>query len=57
MMLPTDDGTQDNVYVTHSCDPTSHFETETNEVLRLYEQITGEKLDLDAIEFTPEDDE
>lgn len=56
-MIPCDDGKGDNVFVTHSCDPTSHFESETNEVLTLYERITGEKLDLDAIEFTPEDDE
>lgn len=56
-MLPTDDGKGDNVYVTHSCDPTSHFESETNEVLQLYERITGEQLDLDKIEFNPEEDE
>lgn len=29
MYVPTDDGTKDNIYVSSSFDPTSHFEGET----------------------------
>jgi Rab GDP dissociation inhibitor len=43
---PTDDGTQDNVYVTTSYDPTSHFEDASTEVLKMWKTITGEDLDL-----------
>lgn len=45
-LVPTDDGRKDNLYVTRSYDPTSHFEEASNEVLELYERIVGEKLDL-----------
>jgi len=36
----------DNVFVCNSLDPTSHFEEATENVLRLYKQITGKDLDL-----------
>lgn len=36
----------DNVIVTNSLNPTSHFEGETENVLELYKKITGEELDL-----------
>ena len=45
---PTGDGTKDNVFITTSYDATSHFETATDEVIRLYEKMTGSKLDLTA---------
>ena len=51
---PTDDGTRDNLYVTNSYDATSHFEMASDEVLDMYERITGEKLDLN---IEPTDDE
>lgn len=41
-----DDGTNDNVYVSNSFDATSHFETATEDVLRIYKNITGKELDL-----------
>jgi len=41
--------------VTKSYDATSHFELASDEVLELYERITGEKLDLN-IEPTEEDE-
>ncbi len=44
--VPTDDGRGDNLFVTASYDSTSHFESASDDVLRLYEIITGEKLDL-----------
>lgn len=36
----------DNLYISRSFDPTSHFENETEDVLRLYKTITGKDLDL-----------
>jgi Rab GDP dissociation inhibitor len=41
--------------VTKSYDPTSHFEMASDEVLEMYERITGEKLDLN-IEPTDEEE-
>jgi Rab GDP dissociation inhibitor len=51
---PVDNGKLDNLYVTKSYDATSHFEQASDEVLELYERITGEKLDLN---IEPTDDE
>jgi Rab GDP dissociation inhibitor len=51
---PTDDGTKDQVFVTTSYDPTSHFEDASTEVLKMWKTITGEDLDLTEM---PQDDE
>jgi len=45
---PTGDGTNDNCFLTSSYDATTHFETCTQEVRRMYETITGEPLNVDA---------
>lgn len=47
--LPLDDGTKDNVFVSASYDPTSHFEDATKEVLKMWKTITGEDLDLTVV--------
>jgi len=52
--LPVDDGKQDQVYVSATYDPTSHFEDASNEVLRMWKTITGEDLDLTVL---PEEEE
>lgn len=52
--VPTSNGKDDNLYVTKSYDPQSHFEMASEEVLELYERITGEKLDLN---IEPTEDE
>jgi Rab GDP dissociation inhibitor len=36
----------EQLYITKSYDATSHFETSDEEVLAIYERITGEKFDL-----------
>jgi Rab GDP dissociation inhibitor len=54
--VPTDDGTKDQVFVTSSYDPTSHFEDASTEVLAMWKTITGEDLDLTA-EPDPEEDQ
>jgi len=51
---PTDNGTGDNVFVTSTYDPTSHFEDATKEVLEMWKTITGAELDLTAL---PTDDD
>jgi Rab GDP dissociation inhibitor len=44
--VPVDNGMQDNVFVTTSYDPTSHFEDASTEVLSMWKTITGADLDL-----------
>lgn len=42
----------DNIFITRSMDPASHFESATEDVIRLYKKITGKDLDLTNL---PED--
>eukprot|EP00929_Paragymnodinium_shiwhaense_P001569 TRINITY_DN101804_c0_g1_i1.p1 TRINITY_DN101804_c0_g1~~TRINITY_DN101804_c0_g1_i1.p1 ORF type:complete len:457 (+),score=131.79 TRINITY_DN101804_c0_g1_i1:68-1438(+) len=51
---PVDDGSKDQVFVTTSYDPSSHFEDATDEVLQMWKRITGEDLDLT---YVPDPDE
>jgi len=51
---PVSDKVTDNVFVSNSFGPVSHFEAETENVLALYKQITGK--DLDLVNF-PDDNE
>ncbi len=44
---PLDDGKTDKVFISKGYDATSHFETEINDVLDMYERITGKTLDLE----------
>ncbi|KAF9582815.1 Rab GDP dissociation inhibitor alpha [Lunasporangiospora selenospora] len=41
---PTDDGTQDQIFVSKSFDATSHFETVCDDVKDLYKRVTGHEL-------------
>jgi len=45
LLVPNTDF-KDNVYITQCLDPMSHFESATEDVLRLYKLITGKDLDL-----------
>eukprot|EP01090_Pellita_catalonica_P000967 TRINITY_DN106_c0_g1_i1.p1 TRINITY_DN106_c0_g1~~TRINITY_DN106_c0_g1_i1.p1 ORF type:complete len:440 (-),score=68.65 TRINITY_DN106_c0_g1_i1:88-1407(-) len=45
-MIPTDDGTEDNCFVSSSYDATSHFETTCLDVMSIYKRLTGEDVDL-----------
>ena len=50
------DGVTDHCFVSASYDATSHFETAANDVLGLYERITGSPLDMSiSAELTEED--
>jgi len=44
----------DGVFISNSFDATSHFESETENVLNLYKQISGKDLDLTNL---PEDND
>ena len=43
---PIDTTFEGNVFITSSFDPQSHFENDTDNVIDIYEKITGAKLDL-----------
>jgi Rab GDP dissociation inhibitor len=45
---PVDPSFSDNVFITSSFDPLSHFEQDTENVTELYRKITGEELNLEA---------
>ena len=51
------DGVNDHCFVSRSYDATSHFETAANDVLILYEKITGEPLDMTISADNLTDDE
>jgi len=51
---PTSDGSKDNVFISTSFDATSHFESATVETLRMWERVTGKKLDM-TISAEPDD--
>jgi Rab GDP dissociation inhibitor len=52
---PVEAGLNNNLWITSSYDATSHFESASDEILHIYEQIVGEKLDLNI--EAPDDDE
>ncbi len=43
---PADDGTRSRVFVSRSCDATSHFESTTADIKRIFKRLTGRALDL-----------
>jgi Rab GDP dissociation inhibitor len=52
---PTNNAVEEALFITKSYDATSHFESSSRDVLAIYEQITGETLDLNI--QPSEDDE
>lgn len=43
---PLEDGNISNLWITKSYDPSSHFEVASDDILHVYQKLTGEKLDL-----------
>ena len=43
---PTHDGSEDQCFVSSSFDGASHFESDVNDLLSLYQRVTGEELDM-----------
>jgi Rab GDP dissociation inhibitor len=54
---PVADGTGDKCFISCSYDATSHFETAANDVLSIYERITGEQLDMSISADTTQEEE
>lgn len=50
---PVSSAFSDNVFITNTLDPTSHFESAANNVLEIYKKITGKDLDLDNLPDDP----
>ena len=46
LYIPTHNGKKSNLFITESYDPTSHFESASNDVLSVYQRIFGEEFDL-----------
>jgi Rab GDP dissociation inhibitor len=55
-MVPIPGKGGDGIFVTQSYDATSHFETACLDVLSVYEQATGEKIDLDKLPIESADE-
>jgi Rab GDP dissociation inhibitor len=53
---PVSNGRDDNCYISTSYDATSHFETAANDVLSLFERITGTELDMNISADMDEED-
>jgi Rab GDP dissociation inhibitor len=53
---PTSDGKADSCFISKSYDATSHFESAANDLLSLYERITGEQLDMSISGLIEEED-
>lgn len=53
---PANNPEEENLWITSSYDATSHFETASEDILQIYERITGAKLDLN-IQPSPEDED
>lgn len=43
---PIEDGSKDKCYISKSFDATSHFESDCDDLLSLYQRVTGEELDM-----------
>jgi Rab GDP dissociation inhibitor len=50
---PMSDGRQEKVFISKSYDATSHFETTIQDVLDMWERITGAPLDLNKKKAAP----
>ena len=50
-----EDGKNSNLWITKSYDPSSHFEVASQDILDIYQKITGEVLDMN-IEADEEDE-
>jgi Rab GDP dissociation inhibitor len=46
LYVPEHDGSKNNLFITTSYDPTSHFESASNDVLSIYKRVFNEEYDL-----------
>ena len=50
---PVSSSFKDNIFITNTLDPTSHFESAARNVLDIYKKITGKELDLENLPDDP----
>lgn len=55
MYVATETNPKDNIFVTASYDATSHFETATNDLLQIWENLYGQKLNFDDLNANAEE--
>jgi Rab GDP dissociation inhibitor len=53
---PLDDGSSSGLWISRSYDASSHFEVASNDILEIYEKLSGEKLDLNIQPDEEEED-
>lgn len=46
---PLESGSKDNIFISHSYDATSHFETTTDDVKDIFRRATGEELKVEGL--------
>jgi len=46
---PLEDGTKDNIFISKSYDPSSHFEATTDDVRDIYRRCAGEELVVEGL--------
>lgn len=49
VFMPTDNGLESKVFISTSYDATTHFETTCDDVINIYERVTGEAFDFSAM--------
>jgi len=49
LYTPLHDGSDSKLFITKSYDPTSHFESASDDVLSIYQRLMGEPLDLTVL--------
>lgn len=54
---PIDDGKKDGVFVSNSYDATTHFETTAQDIVNIYERITGEEFDWTSMKVAEQQEE
>jgi len=57
VFAPIDPGTESQLFISKSYDPTSHFETTCLDVLDIFKRGTGEDFDFSKVKHTLEDQE
>jgi len=57
LFAPTDDGRKDQVFISKSYDPETHFDSSCSDILDIYKRITGKDMDLTQAEKPQESKE
>jgi len=50
LFVPTDDGLESRIFVSTSYDATTHFETTCEDVVDIYQRVTGQPFDFSTVQ-------